>query len=733
MTGLASAPEGGPGRRASFHLDRRAGWRADVVSSSAVRWTEGPLTLAPVPGAPQPLTDASGTFGGLHEPLGVAAGPGGDVLVLDRGGTRVLRYDPCVESFAPFACLADDWLVAARGLAVTDRGDLVVADAGARRVVLVAGDGRAVRRVIGPLLAVPGAGGAVSTVPAVPTWEIPAGAAEPEPVLPAGTWMPWGVAAGCNRIVVTDRQNGLVHRFDDLGNAVGTTDGAGGAGSGIGPLVSPTAIALDRDGRIYVLQDGVPTVRVLDADGAALADVDTLDDARERFCPVAVAMAADGSLCVASPSGGWCVAVGTETCAGFAGLDVAVRGLAFDVDGNPIAIDGRRNCVVRLRDGAGYPREGRFVTEPLDAEWPGMPWHRVVVDGCVPPGTSVRVDTLTADVPFTPAELAALPDDRWARGPVQGAAGADDWLAADVLVRSAPGRFLWLAITLVGDGTATPVIDHVDVELPRRSSLRHLPSVYSSEPVSADFLDRFLSLFDTMRDSVTEHLDRLPRLFDPMAVPAGEGRRRDGRPDFLTWLSNWVGMATDAGLPVARRRRLVREAASLYERWGMPDSVERFVGIFCDADARVLEHYRLRRWAIAGSTTLGDVSRLFGADIVKRLQLDVFARIGEFQLVDVGEPRDDPFRVHANRFTVFVVPHGDIDVDTVARLASLATEQAKPAHTEADVIVVRPRMRVGQQSTIGLDTVVAAIPEPGRLGDPLDCGLVVGAAPATGW
>jgi phage tail-like protein len=749
MTGLASPGDAAAGG-ARVLLDRRAGWRADLVLSVDVRWTDGPLTLAPLPGAPQPLADPTGSFGGLHEPLGVAAGPGGDVVILDRSGTRVLRFDACTGTFAPFACLERGWLRGARGLAVTDLGDLVVADPGARRVLVVTGDGRAIRRVVGPLRAVaPAAGRPWSVRPVEPQWAIPPDGTEPQPVLPPGTWEPWGVAAGCNRLVVTDRVNSLVHLFDERGSWRATTDGAGPPGSGVGPLAAPTAVALDRDGRSYVIQEGVDSVRVLDVDGVGVADVETLDDARDRFCPVAVAVAPDGTLCVAALTGALCLPAVSENCATAAGLDVAVRGLAFDREGRPLVVDGRRNCVVRLRDGAGYPREGRFVTEPLDSEWPGMPWHRVLVAGCLPPGTSVRVDTFTADVALAPAELAALPDDRWVRGPVLGVgddvgggvlpalglvstsgARPERWRSAttDMVVRSAPGRYLWLAVTLVGDGSATPVIDHLEVELPRRSSLRYLPPVYAAEPVSADFVDRFLSLFDTMRRSVTDHLDDLPRLFDPLAVPAGTGE--PGRPDFLTWLAHWVGMATDAGLPVARRRALVREAAALYERWGTPDGVERFVGLFCGAEARVLEHHRLRRWAIGGRARLGDTSRLFGAAIVKRLQLDVFSSIGDFQLVDVGDPLHDPFRVHAHRFTVFLAPRDPgAEAEAVARLAALAIQQAKPAHTEADVVVVLPRMRVGQQSTIGLDTVIAAVPPPARLGDALDCGVVLGGQP----
>ena len=76
--------------------------------------------------------------------------------------------------------------------------------------------------------------------------------------------------------------------------------------------------------------------------------------------------------------------------------------------------------------------------------------------------------------------------------------------------------------------------------------------------------------------------------------------------------------------------------------------------------------------------------------------------------------------MHAHRFTVFLLPHADTTPDDAQRWAQLAIELAKPAHTVADLVLVRARMCVGRQSTIGFDTVIGGLPEPGhsqRLGD----------------
>jgi phage tail-like protein len=694
----------------SYLLDERAGWRPEPSLSTDVTWSTGRLTLRPLPGFPQAFDDPRGTLGGLADPMAVAAGPNADIAVLDRAGRRVLWWDPCECGFVPVACLPAP--VRGRDLAITDGGDLVVTDAGARRMVVVAGGRMTLRRVVAPLRAWHEAF-TWRVAPVDPVVTVPADGVEPVESWPAGTWEPWGVAAGRGRLVVTDHANGLVHLFDEAGRWCAATDGSG---TGLGPLVRPTAVAVDREANVYVLQSGKPVVRVLDGDLVGIAELTTLDDRRSLFCPVTVAVGPRGELCVAGPAGGACLVDVDRPPTPFA-IGQVVRGLAFDPDGNPVAIDGQRGCVVRMVDAGGYPRQGRFLTERLDGRATECLWHRVVIRATIPPGGTVRVRTLTSEAPLSTGEIDVIDDGRWATDQVLDSTGKTTW---DCLVTSDPARYLWLELTLGSDGVDTPVVHDAEVEFPRRSSLERLPGAYRSDADSTRFLDRFLSITDTVRASVVTALDDMPAIFDPDATPAGE----DGDPDFLTWLAGWVGMADQEGLPIPRRRRLLRHAAELYRRRGTPEGVRMCLALFCGVEVRLLEHYRLRKWAIAGQARLGDCSQLFGPEIVRRLQLDAFSEIGSFRLVGTDDPLHDPFLVHANQFTLFLLAPDGHDEESLLGLAQRAAAQAKPAHTDAELVVVRPRLRVGIQATVGLDSVVGTYPYPstvgaGRLGDGL--------------
>jgi phage tail-like protein len=629
-----------------FLLDPRAGWRDDPMLCKDV--TLGTvLRLHADSDEERPLADPYGSFGGLADPTGAAAGRDRAYLV-DRAKGRVLGWDDCADppgfakltseasnSVAPLDCLSTGAFQTdqPRGAAVTPSDDLVVVDSGHRRLLVLAAGGSAVRRIIGP-------------PPAYPQWT------------------PWDVAVTARgRLLVTDHSGGLVHVLTCDGNHLAAWDGAGDDPA-VPPLVAPTAVAVDRDGRIYVAQDGDPVVRVLDQAGHVIELRETTQGLAERFCPPAFGVAPDGTITLAS------------------------------LIPPPLP---------------RYALTGTFLTAALDSRLHRCVWHRLRLDARVPAGTNVTVHALTADVPLSGAEVAALPDDRWRGGQVHGVVGEAPW---DCLLLTPPGRYLWLRLTLTGSGAGTPEVRTVTVDYPRMTSARFLPAAFREEPVSADFTERFVALLDRVRETVTQKIGGFAALLDPYAAPDGTG----GTPDFLGWLASWLGLATDLRLPPQRRRRLVAEAHRLYRLRGTPAGIVAHLEICLGVPVRLLEDFTLRRWLFVGSGRLGDRAAVWDAEVVSRLQLDTRGELGGVALVGSTDPLRDPIHVYAHRFRVYVPT---AESDDLRRLAERVVELAKPAHTHGSVVFVAARMRVGVQAFVGVDSVIGAVPDrPGnRLGN----------------
>jgi phage tail-like protein len=600
-----------------------AGWRS--AASANVAFADGALTLQALPGSMRPLVDAAGDFGGLQSAIGVGVDSQNDVYILDAGACAVKRFDRCAQKFVRLHCVGGcgcepRQMNNAHGLAISRCDNLYLADTGNYRVQVFSLHDLALRSIWGPVEVKAAATGYTLT-PAVPKVVAPTKRCAAKLEWPAATWMPWDVAvAPDGSICVSDYANGLIHFFDAAGCWRFASDGSA---TGHAALKHPTRIAIDKAGRVYVIQKNASHVVVLDKDGKFLRRVKQPDQIAGDFRPVAVAVDLNGNLCLSDcltrkiyfyqpeGDGSWCPSHCCGSAQGYA------ESLVFDLTGAPLVADGAQS-VCQMEPAASYPTSGTYLAGPLDSKTYRCVWHRVALDGMVPQGAAVRVDTFTSEAAKTTAEIQSLPASRWATGLSDTDTSCCDW---DCLVLSSPGRYLWLRLTLTGDGAESASIHQIRVYYPRNSALRFLPPVYSADAVSADFLDRFVSIFDTIRNKLSERITYVAHYFDPMSTPANP--RNAGGTDFLSYLGSWIGMTLESNWPVHRRRELVRNAHRLYALRGTPAGLRLAIELYCGVKPTILEMFRLRRWLILNQSTLGNCSTIFGAEVMDRLQVGV--------------------------------------------------------------------------------------------------------------
>jgi phage tail-like protein len=419
---------------------------------------------------------------------------------------------------------------------------------------------------------------------------------------------------------------------------------------------------------------------------------------------------------------------------------------------------------------------GAWVSQRLDSGLYRCQWDAVEVEFAdLPPGTQAEFSTYTS-------ETDEPPEGAWAAGlTVAGlprAPDADPRTATDFLVDSPPGRYLWLRVRFRGDGFATPVVTGLAVRFPRRSYLEHLPAVFSEDDAGRRFLERFLAVFQAEWDRLEDNADAIAGLFDPRAAPV----------KLLDWLAGVFGVALPpAATPADKRRLLAALPGILFaprsEATGRPGGTRRgtraalreYLSALLPAVAwppelreptfpLVIDGFRERdqrflpapgRDDPAGGLPAPDPDPtvglagpgrpLWGPDLIGRFQLGVSSRLDEDRLVPAGPPELDVFAARAHRFRVVLPAAWAGDPDRVAALRR-AIEAEKPAHAAYDLDLVTPGVRIGVQSTVGVDTILGG-PPPGlgsagpRLGagglppadSPparLDAGLRLGTDPA---
>ena len=372
----------------------------------------------------------------------------------------------------------------------------------------------------------------------------------------------------------------------------------------------------------------------------------------------------------------------------YARLAADCHGLLADPQGLLYAFGPGLKGLVEVPPPRALAKQGYYVSQGLDSGREGCQWHRLAFTFAqsIPIGTRFTVWTYTSDQERSADELDNLLPHEWQTGQTN---------VADCLVLSPPGRWLWLKIDFQGDGVETPMLQSLKVFYPRETYLQ-----YQADPDSKDFLERFLSIFETIAQGTDDKIDHIAQYFDPDGVSE----------DFLPWLMAWVKLMTEADWPIATKRRLLRHAPELYRWRGTPRGLKRILQLAFGLEVQILEQFRLRRWVFLNEqSTLGSGVQLWGSGVMNRLQLDSGLALGDGRLIGSQEPLLDPFNIYAHKFSVFV-PAALSRSELKERQIRKVIELEKPAHTQFSLCKVEARFRVGVQSRVGFDTLLGAYP-----------------------
>ena len=378
-----------------------------------------------------------------------------------------------------------------------------------------------------------------------------------------------------------------------------------------------------------------------------------------------------------------------------------IDGLGFNAAGEVLLATDQGLARLSLAKNS-IGQEGVFYSKALDNGQPESLWHRISLRGIVPTKASVEVYYFTSDnqtlkdiydktlagkdsTEQKVAQIETLLGTSWIgpeqfQGSVQspqsvkkpGEAEPVKSDALELIINPNKGRYLWFKIRLITfDQKVRPTVQSARVYYPRLSYLRYLPPAYREDPVSAAFLERFLSMFETSFGSLEAEIDYLFRYFDPKLSPK----------EFLPWLSSWINLSLDDDVPEGRVRRFIQRASYLYSRKGTPQALVEFLRIYTGKPVFLREHMTGVKPLIIGDkdSTLGGGIVLLGSG-PPGISVGNSSVVGYSAVRDRVNDPDEPFIRLARRFSVL------IDMERVEfekrrpTLQRIITEQA-PAHT----------------------------------------------------
>ncbi len=389
-----------------------------------------------------------------------------------------------------------------------------------------------------------------------------------------------------------------------------------------------------------------------------------------------------------------------------------------------------------------YVKDGTWFSAALDSQIYQCQWHRIELTLAeLPPGTSIIISTFTDHVSHPINEIKDLDDQLWETNcriiaPMQTvAAPAKDFTQkpSELLVQSGAGQYLWLRLKLVSDGYVSPAVQAARVHYPRESYLQYLPAIYATDDESRLFLEHFLAIVQTEWENFETKISNIAALFDPKAVEAGA---------FMNMLAEWLAVPLEGDWSWEQKRRMLEAVPRIYANRGTLDSLRDYLRVYlqnitelpaerlCDFP-QIVEGFRERQHAMLAMENTGNLgigAPLWGAGVVKRLQLGGYAREGEVELVSTGSPESDYFQEYAHRFRIFIPAVWVKDIKTEVMLRR-ALDAEKPAHTQYDLCLVQSCFRLDEQCTIGFDTILGDYPKMQLMGEAVDSSI---AAPTLG-
>ncbi len=388
------------------------------------------------------------------------------------------------------------------------------------------------------------------------------------------------------------------------------------------------------------------------------------------------------------------------------------------------------------------PRCGMVVwlaaaNNPADFDWSGNPeqWHPHIfgsIDALPSPPAPMPADTpkavwlsMPCEVPFASPMLGAVP--------VPSSQGLFMVLVqrAGIAVRNLTGRYLAMHVELMGDGRSTPEIAALRAYGSRFSYVDHyLPELYRENTFGAaadapglstrsDFLERMVNIFEAQMTRIEDRIANSYVLTRPESTPETA----------IEWLGGWIG-ADPTLYPPDRKRALLLAAPDLHRKRGTVAGISQAIdvatnGLATKGAVLVVEAFRLRH---TFATILGADLAISNDPLLPGYSGNSNSFVGD--TLFLGDPHNPDFLAEfaqsvtlkneqegvqafldslAWRMIVFV--HNQVqpvDLNLIRQIV----EVEKPAHIAADIQIATQPFLIGIASLVGANTFLTNDPPP---------------------
>ncbi len=151
----------------------------------------------------------------------------------------------------------------------------------------------------------------------------------------------------------------------------------------------------------------------------------------------------------------------------------------------------------------------------------------------------------------------------------------------DVLLYEIEGRYLWIAIEVIGEGVS---LSKLQVQVPGDNFMDLFPEVYREKN---SFFHRYLSIFSSIHNDFQDKLDHREDMLDVATAPK----------QLLELFLKWMGINVDGGfLEEEDLRKLLRESGELIKYKGTRRSIERLCELLVGEKPTIVERGMMQKY-----------------------------------------------------------------------------------------------------------------------------------------
>ncbi len=217
---------------------------------------------------------------------------------------------------------------------------------------------------------------------------------------------------------------------------------------------------------------------------------------------------------------------------------------------------------------------GSCVAGPFDSSIQGCHWHRIAINADIPENSNITIHCFISDNEHN--------SPSWDSNDIISLQSFIDNKDALILALNSDlthnsekeqGRYITLKIELKREkaNEPGPVLKNLKLFNQRTSYLRYLPACYQDNEKSRDFLERFLSIFESSLFDMEESIAHVASHFDPSETPSS----------FIPWLAQWLSLDLYELLG-EKNREFILKANDFYRKkgtvQGLSDLIEFLTG-----------------------------------------------------------------------------------------------------------------------------------------------------------